>query len=64
MNKKPNVLKLGLKIKFPVTAPYTDTKIAVSHTRQQDKVVRKILLDGSKCFSDSKNADIEKHCRV
>lgn len=32
---------LGLEITFPVTAPYTDTKIAVSHTRQQDKVVRK-----------------------
>lgn len=39
MNKKPNVLKLGLEIKFPATAPYTDIKIAISHTRQQDKVV-------------------------
>lgn len=55
MNKKPNVLKLGLEIKFPVTAPYTDTKIAISHTRQQDKMVWKKALDGSKCcFSDSK----------
>lgn len=41
MNKKPNVLKLGLEIKFPVTAPNTDIKIAISHTGQQDKVERK-----------------------
>ena len=41
MNKKPNVLKLGLEIKFPVTAPYTDTETEISHTTQQDKVARK-----------------------
>lgn len=56
--------KLGLEITFPVTAPYTDTKIAVSHTRQQDKVVRKILLDGSNVLVIAKMPDIEKHCRV
>lgn len=39
MNKNPNVLKLGLEIKFPVTAPYTDIKISISHTRQPDKAV-------------------------
>jgi hypothetical protein len=30
MNKTPNILKLGLEIKLPVTAPYTDIKIAIS----------------------------------
>lgn len=39
MNKKPNVLKLGLEIKFPATAPYPDIKIAISHSGQQDEVV-------------------------
>lgn len=52
MNKKPNVLKLGLEIKFPVTAPNTDIKIAISHTGQQDKVERtkKSCVRGFKMF--------------
>lgn len=63
MNKKPNVLKLGLEIKFPVTAPNTDIKIAISHTGQQDKVERKkkAVLEGLKCFSDSRGIDIKTH---
>lgn len=63
MNKKPNVLKLGLEIKFPVTAPNTDIKIAISHTGQQDKVERKkkAVLEGLKCFSDGRGIDIKTH---
>ena len=43
MNKIPNIQKLGLQIKFSATALYIDIKIAISHTRQQDKMAWKKL---------------------
>jgi hypothetical protein len=41
MNKIPNIQNLGLQIKFSATALYIDIKIAISHTRQQDKMAWK-----------------------
>lgn len=60
MNKISNIQKLGLEIKFSATALYIDIKIAVSHTRQQDKWHGKTAFNDSQCcYGNGKGADIK-----